>query len=270
MAPSMGVKSHWNTLPNSQGLSGRPLPPRLIAKVTEALVASKICTYTSASELVNSGRVTISDLSTVASNSGAFDRGCILINGHSLEELSRSHYIMHKPSSVSGAVCPMTKDSFRSYLPYPLMQIGWSSAIERSTRGLLFLLNDVELGNYLEKAALRRTYLVTTNSFRPLSPSYIDRLHSHAPIPFSKMEIIPHSMAELPPNSPIGSACEFTVRTSDTRPHVVRSLFNAIGISPGVIRLESVGGVSLSNFGLIGEGGVQLVSEDEIQKLASS
>lgn len=201
------------------------------------------------------------------------DKDCgleLFMQGHSVHELLDSHYVLHKPPGVSGfELSTLEGASFRSYLPYGSMPFGYISPIERSSSGLLLLLNDIRIRNDLERGSMPRRYSVRVAGNNPVTPVMVARMRQS--IPFRKSTVIPRelSQAQRPVESPAGSAYEFSVSTTDIRPHAVRTIFGSVGVELSECKLEAIGRLSLESLGLEKPGQVSKVSRDEILRLLS-
>jgi 16S rRNA U516 pseudouridylate synthase RsuA-like enzyme len=250
-----------------QGHGGSQLPARWVSAVCEILVNQRVCSHSEALELVDTGGISIPNRLIPESRPVVLSTSDVIIHGHPLSEVTKTHHVIHKPAGVSGSLVGSARGLFRGLLPFPLMHIGWSSAIERSTSGLHLLLNDVSLGKQIANHPFERRYSVQLDQAKPLSPSQVQKLLSS--IPFSKFTLIPHTMDSslLPLYSPVGSAFEFTVLTTDQRPHVVRTIFSSVGMKIRSIRLDALAELSLENLGISNPGSVRNVCPEEIRAI---
>ena len=102
----------------------------------------------------------------------------LFIQGHSVHELLDSHYVLYKPPGVSGfEQSTLERPCFRSFLPYASMPFGYISPIERSSSGLLILLNDIRIRNHLERGSMPRRYSVRVAGNNPVQPVMIAKIN---------------------------------------------------------------------------------------------
>lgn len=202
--------------------------------------------FTAAERMVADGRVTVQE-------------GKFYLYGHSLEEMSSTNYVMFKPIGVT----TRTNENgvaYNSLLPFPFIPFGYVSPLERSSSGLLLLLNDIDVGRRITGL---RTYNVSLDPTKPLTQTKLYSLGKS--IPFVPFEIIPHRCVDVPIGCPFDSVCSLTIRTFDCRPHLIRTIFNSIGVHPVEVRLESIGKLSL--FSLTIPGDVRTLDISEIKSL---
>ena len=202
-------------------------------------------------------------ISFARSSTGTSD---VLIDGHSVEEIASTHFIVNKPPGVSVNATSGTA-SVSSLLPFPSMFSGYSSPLERASSGLVLLLNDIELGKRVESTKPLRTFRVSVSG-PPLSPTKIASLQRS--IPFSQFEITPLSLGDEDASNiltPIGGARWFTIITRDSRPHLMRTIFSSVGVSLDTCVLESIGGLSLDSLGIHDPGQVKQVTVEQIHQL---
>ena len=224
----------------------------------------------SARRMIEEGRIHIENSSGVALSTDAIlDESSnvdIIVDGHNVRELLNCHYVMYKPVGIQ------VRDSsegaaFRSLLEYPRMPFGFVSLMERSVSGLLLLLNDIELGQIITRSRLPRVYQVIVGGSAPVSPAKLHALSST--MPFASFDIQPHPIPRdaLPVNAQPGSAYSFTVRTTDSRPGLIRTAFTSLGLKLDKCELESIGPMSLSHFGLTTPGQSVLIKKEQILEL---
>ena len=254
----------------SQKMVNRETGPKICDELLKnAIVDSRIMSAVCARRLLDSGCVTLQsefELERYPKIRG-IERGIasrVQIRGHLLTDLQTTHYVMNKPAGVS-ADGNYSWEGVGPFLPFPTLSFGYTSAIERSSCGVLLLLNDIRIQEIMQTLRPLRKYFVRVDPLHALSPAKVSSLKQGGP--FSDVVVEAGSVRSLLETFPNGASNVFTVSTRDYRPHLVRTLFGSVGSKVEECRLESIGGVSLTRFELTKPGDSRLVDMDTILEL---
>lgn len=222
-----------------------------ICEVSNILSRNMITGSVEARHLVESGRVT---LRIQGKSKQSINRENVFLDGHTIDELRRSHCAVYKPAGISCV------DECRSLLPFPSVFFGYKTGLERSSSGLVLLINNTKIARMIERSNIERVYYVTVSGDRPVSAKDILRLKAK-----TSSALIDCFGGKL---SNIGAGCfslRITIRGSP--PNKVRSIFNSLGFDLQECRLEAIGNVSLEKLGLQDPKSYKFLSIEEIIKL---